>query len=72
MGKADNKWTMESMPKGPYVLIPQNDMNKFKKDPWHYPVKPLDQFKTELGYATYCVGPDLEPLMVAHWYDTSD
>lgn len=68
-----NKWVAYPLPKGPYVLVRQDEESNFKKNYATMQLEYQKNFEVKWGYVTFAVNPEtFEPIKVGSDYDSSD
>ena len=67
---------LDPFPRGPYYLVNQFDVDRFKRSPATFTgeikvLKHHEEFVLPFGYAAFTVGSNFEPILVGCHYDTS-
>lgn len=64
---------LKEIPKGPYMMIPQELNEVFQRRYYLMDFERTDHFFVRLGFYTYAINDEtLEPMMIAYLLDTSD
>lgn len=68
-----NRWVMDPLPQGPYVLVRQGEEEYFKKNYLKMTHSFEYSFKVEWGFSTWTADINTGlPIMVASDWDTTD
>ena len=68
-----NRWIMNPLPSGPYVLVRQGEEQDFERNFLHMTHKFEREFRVEWGFSTWTADMNTGlPIMVASDWDTTD
>lgn len=71
-GAPETAARLVDLPPGPYLLVPQGNVETFEKCPTMVMFDKVSEFEVRWGHATFALGPDYMPVLVGYHYDTSD